>query len=107
MTIPQGNLFPAKNRNTGRARRLMHPNSIKSWREMDIGDRMKQIAGAFEEHGPMTDRQVKNKLGFEDMNSVRPSICSLLDLDIIDECDRVKCPTSNRTVRVCRIKQRG
>lgn len=50
-------------------------------------------------NGPATDREVCNGLGFTDMNSVRPSITTLVQDDKLHEVDSVIDAKTGRTVR--------
>jgi hypothetical protein len=53
----------------------------------------------------MTDREIKENLGFQDMNSVRPRITELItDHDLLKECGTVTDNLTNRPVRLVRIK---
>jgi|TARA_R110000765_G_scaffold46051_1_gene95115 hypothetical protein len=50
--------------------------------------------------GPATDREVKSRLGFDDMNMVRPRITSLLEDGYLDELAQIRCEKTNRLVRL-------
>ncbi len=50
-----------------------------------------------------TDREIKEKMGLSDMNSVRPRITELIKSGHLEETDNTKCPVTNKTVRKVRI----
>ena len=53
---------------------------------------------------PMTDRQVLLTLNAADVNNVRPEITRLKQAGLIEEVGKTKCPITNKTVRMVRIK---
>ena len=88
---------------------MIHANSHKSYESIidGLSGRHKKIWDAFASGGPapgplMTDRQVKNILGLEDMNSVRPRITEMVKKGVLTEESSTKCPVTGKTVRVCR-----
>lgn len=84
----------------------IHINSKMSFRELQetLGKRQGKILQAVTSMKKLvTDRQVKNLLGLEDMNQVRPRISELLRLGVLKEGTPIKCPTTNRLVR--RVKR--
>lgn len=50
--------------------------------------------------GPQTDRDVKEKLGYTDMNQVRPRISELIREKLVIEFSTTVCPVTGQTVRV-------
>ena len=50
-----------------------------------------------------TDRQVKTILGFDDMNQVRPRITELIQLGLLEEVGKTKCPITCKMVRVVNL----
>lgn len=60
-----------------------------------------QIAYFFEKHRPelFTDRQVKEALGYSDMNHARPKITNLIDRGFLKEIDRIHDTGTDRMVR--------
>ena len=85
---------------------MIHRNSIKSFGEISetLGGRHKAIWSTFKSSkGNLTDRQVKEILGLEDMNSVRPRITELVKNGYLTEVDDEKCPVTGKKVRVCEI----
>lgn len=83
----------------------MHPNSLASWRELDPGARHQLILSVYEASiQPLTDREVAQRLGFTDLNAVRPRITELIhDHKRLMECDSVIDGTTNRKVRTATI----
>ena len=55
---------------------------------------------------PLTDRQIKERLGKEDMNNVRPRISELIDFDfLIDHAERI-CPKTKVGVRTLIVNEK-
>ena len=84
---------------------MIHQNSYASYESVieTLSGRHKKIWDAFaSEKKPLTDRQVKNILGLEDMNSVRPRITELVKKGVLMEDSNTKCPVTGKTVRVCK-----
>lgn len=50
----------------------------------------------------LTDREIKTRLGYEEMNHVRPRITALLDRDWLIEAQPTLCRITRKTVRTCR-----
>lgn len=78
----------------------MHPNSRESYPLFDCSTREQQVIGVLIKCGPMTDRQICERLGSADMNHARPSITALHDRGILIEISKVKCETTGRSVRL-------
>ena len=78
----------------------MHENSLRSWRELELGDRHRKICELLSIKGPLTDRQIQEELGFEEKNSVSPCITTLKKKEVIVEVGKTHCKKYNRTVRV-------
>lgn len=86
----------------------IHPCSIESYYEGKMSgyftDRQKEIMHVLKS-GAMTVRQIKNKLGLEDINEVAPRVVELKDeFNILYECDKVRCEKTGKTVQVVAIK---
>lgn len=58
----------------------MHDNSVAAYRagEPKLSARCSAILAWIERHGPHTDREVMEGMGFRDMNNVRPRITELI-----------------------------
>lgn len=78
----------------------MHANSKAAWKTIKTSKRAQQILDFASQHQPMTDRQLRNAMGFDDLNQVRPRVTELHDLGKMFEYATVKCSTTGKTVRV-------
>jgi hypothetical protein len=80
----------------------MHENSIKCFKEeaARLSTRALQVYGWLLKHGPATDRQVKDGMGFGDMNCVRPRITSLVDAGWAKEICKVIDTETTKRVRL-------
>lgn len=83
----------------------MHFNSIRAyWEEIaNLSGRRADVYHVIKKMGEVTDRQVKDALGFSDMNAVRPRITELVEKGLVEECGDVICPVTGKTVRKIRI----
>ena len=80
----------------------MHKNSIVAHRTNRYGDRHRAILAAYQRSDtPLTDRQVKEVLGYDEMNAVRPRINELIDCGALIEMSSSRCPVTGKTVRRC------
>lgn len=82
---------------------MIHLNSIASYRrlaEFQLAERKEMIIGLLVQYGPLTDREVADKLGFVDMNAVRPRITELLQLGWIVETGSIYDMETERHVRM-------
>jgi len=88
---------------------MIHTNSILSRRETEVHGRRLAVLNAYKgfQNGT-TDRDIMHVLGFNDPNKVRPRITSLIEDGFLVECGNIKCPRTNRTVRVvkCVVPER-
>lgn len=80
----------------------MHNNSLKCYAEErpKLGMRAEGILLHVRAYGPMTDRAICERMGYNDLNSVRPRCTELVRSGLLIECGSVKCPVSGKTVRV-------
>lgn len=81
----------------------MHDNSIEAYENLKpkLGERAERILRWMESKPtPMTDREVKDQMGFGDMNEVRPRITELVKHKLLHEVGKRKCPATNKTVRL-------
>lgn len=83
----------------------MHDNSIAAWRseEMKLSARAGAVLAWLHVHGPSTDRQVMEGMGFTEPNSVRPRITELIAQGELEEVRNTKCPVTGKTVRIVRV----
>lgn len=86
-----------------------HPNSTVAFAQEredgKLGHRAAMILDAARRGGTetyFTDRQMMAKLGFTDMNAVRPRITELIDIGLLVEVGAIRCPVTSKKVRVCR-----
>lgn len=82
----------------------LHDNTLAAWQQHDNETREQAVLRILRSRGPMTDREVCAAIGSSDMNFARPTITKLHDNHRLYEYNRVKCPTTNRTVRVSWIR---
>ena len=84
----------------------IHQNSRAAYRELDRQTRAETILETLGKSPvPMTDREIRDALGFTEMNMVRPTITNLLDDGRLIEVGSTLCEETKRTVRlvtVCR-----
>lgn len=79
----------------------VHDHSIKAYvEEKPILDQRSRAIHTFLLGKNLTDREVKNSLGFTDMNDVRPRITELIQQGWAKEVSEVLCPETGKTVRV-------
>lgn len=91
----------------------MHKNSIRAHTEQkDAGKRTRlivEVLNCIQDrprwNGGLTDREIMKRLGFTDMNAVRPRITELIDRGIVEECGDVKDSVTGMTVRLVRLKK--
>jgi len=89
-------------------RRAQHTNSLASYHEgktQSFTRRAQEILGVIARLGPVTDRAVRDALGFPDMNAVRPRITELIEDGVLAEHGTMLDPTTNRNVRVVHINR--
>lgn len=81
---------------------MIHENSLSAYRqEADrLSKRAWLVLAWIDLHGPATDRQVMEGMGFSEPNAVRPRITELVDAGLLVEKDSVKCRRTGKTVRV-------
>ncbi len=83
----------------------LHVHSLEVYRCM-LGlftPRAKRILDLYRERGPMTDRQVMQKLGYTDMNAVRPRISSLVEAGWLVRWNKLPSNPVDRLIRPKRI----
>lgn len=78
----------------------IHQNSLFAWRQLKTTERERLILGALESSGrPMSDREMRDALRFQDMNAVRPRITELVKSGVLKECkDIIEAGRKVRTV---------
>jgi hypothetical protein len=93
---------------SGRGR---HENSLGAHDAMsvELRGRRAEVMGWLRDHGPATDRQVRDGLygPNADMNMVRPRISELLDARVLRELDRVEDASTGMQVRRVEVTGSG
>jgi hypothetical protein len=81
-----------------------HENSSLTYRQNleKFGKRARGIYFSLRIHGPMTERDIMNLVGFREMNSVRPRVTELKKAGLVEECGYRICPATGARVRVVR-----
>lgn len=87
----------------------VHQNSIDAYyqEEPRLSRRALAICDWLEVHGPATDRQIMQALGFREPNAVRPRITELIDMSKVREVRSTRCPVTGKTVRVVDVPRAG
>jgi hypothetical protein len=85
----------------------VHDNSIAAYRseEPRLSRRAEAVLAWITAHGPHTDREVMEGMGFREPNSVRPRITELIDASKLMEVGNVRCPVTGKTVRRVDIRR--
>lgn len=80
----------------------MHPNSLKAYAEErdNLSDRAQEILANVRVHGSGTDREIMNRMGFDEPNQVRPRITELVQQGLLKELGAAICPVTKKTVRI-------
>ena len=79
----------------------MHENSVAAYATLDLSDRCQKILDVYRSSTvSLTDREVADRLGFSDMNNVRPFITRMIDQLLLGETGKAKCATTGKTVRL-------
>lgn len=89
---------------------MIHDNSMMAYSDVkpELSGRRKDIYLAMKGTSKKcTDREIKELMGFGDMNAVRPRITELIKFGYIEEVGSVKCPVTNQTVRQVMIINEG
>jgi hypothetical protein len=85
----------------------IHDNSLTAFHSLNREHRREFVLKAYKACGSLTDREVKEYLGLEDMDEVRPRISEMIKIGILVECgERIDLKT-RRPVRISRIKLPG
>lgn len=85
----------------------MHENSLAAYEAngFRFSLRSRMIAVVYARSGtPLTDREVGLKLGFADMNAVKPRISEMVRQGVLVECGKSWDPSTKATVRLCRLR---
>lgn len=84
--------------------KAIHGNSLGAYQRLNKKARHEVILRAycFSRNG-LTDREVLKKIGFTDMNSVRPRITELIQDGQLKDVGKTKDFVTSKMVRVCRL----
>ena len=82
----------------------IHNNSMAAFQSFDRKTRCHIVYRVYEVFGPSTDREVAYRLGFSDLNSVRPRITEMIDAGHLKECGNKADDLTGKSVRLVRIK---
>jgi len=87
----------------------VHANSIIAWHRLDKESRLARILAVYRTSScPLTDREVAERLGFTDMNAVRPRITEAIGDDLnpgpLRECPSIICPRTKHRVRTVSLR---
>lgn len=83
----------------------VHENSRRTYNHLNntLNHRERVVLDGYYRHGAMADRQLKDHLGFDDMNDVRPRISDLIRKGLVVELPIKHLDSkTNVLVRVCR-----
>lgn len=84
---------------------IMHANSLDAYdsEAAHFSRREAEIHAALTRTTePATDRDICRRLGYSDMNAVRPRLTELIAGGWVEECGSVRCPVTGKTVRLVR-----
>ena len=83
----------------------VHENSRETYKELSdyLSGRKLEIYNYIEKRGQSSDRQIKDGLGFDDMNKVRPRITELVTSGLLVEGENIIDPVTSRPVRTVLI----
>jgi len=86
---------------------MIHTNSIIAYYEgrFKFSKRECEILGyLLMNPQPITDRKLKDALRYVDMDSVRPRITELIKKGCIEQCGRVTCSLTGKSVRLIKVR---
>jgi len=80
----------------------MHENSLFAYAEEKrlLGARARAILDDVTRNGAATDRKIMARMGFADMNSVRPRVTELIEDGYLREGGSTTCAVTGKTVRI-------
>lgn len=88
-------------------RTAVHANSLAAFRAEapTLSRRSEMVLDWVRSHGPATDRQVMDGLGFRDPNAVRPRVTELVLDGLLVEIGTTRCTTTGKTVRLVDVRR--
>jgi hypothetical protein len=80
----------------------MHANSLLAYEEERprLSARAELVFANVKQHGPGTDREIMARMGFTDLNQVRPRITELVKSGLLVEVAQRVCDVTGKRVRV-------
>jgi len=84
-----------------------HANSAQSFHTLNREQRRDAVKRVYEVHGSLTDREVAMRLGYSDLNCVRPRITEMISDGVLVECGAKVDMVSGKRVRLVRIRLIG
>jgi chromosome segregation and condensation protein ScpB len=81
----------------------VHQNSAKCYHESrhELSKRAEEVLSCYRGmKQPLTDRQVKEMLGYSDSNAVRPRVTEMIDMGILREVGKTVDTVTGKTVRL-------
>ena len=88
---------------------MVHENSRDAYYEElesgKIDTRTQAVLNVITLHEGLTARQIARKLGFDDLNAVRPRLTELKESYMVTEGEKVKCDESGKSVSTFYLKR--
>ena len=83
------------------------PKTAKdAFKKLKPGSRYEQILNCVRQASePLTDRQIKDKLGYPDLNNIRPRVSELIDYGYLRKHSKRICPVTQIFVRTVTAKE--
>ena len=81
----------------------VHDNSVAAYHSLDLAPRLSAVLNVYlGSLCPLTDREVKEVLGFDECNAVRPRCTKLIELGLLEEVgNKQRDHVTGKKVRVC------
>ncbi len=80
----------------------IHANSLAAFDGVELGKREALVLSCYLLAGvAITDRDAMQRIGFSDMNAVRPRVTSLIGRKLLQEVGSVTDETTGKRVRLC------
>jgi hypothetical protein len=86
---------------------VVHRNSLSAYHSEDFNPREQAIVACLDASSvPLTAREIAGRLGFQDLNAVKPRLTRLKDIHAVCEAGDVRCPVSGKTVSTYALVRR-
>lgn len=81
-----------------------HPHSREAYDELQVAQKLPRRAAAIYKWmlahpGAWTDREIAARMGYPDMNCVRPRLTEMVQWGLLIEADAILCPLTRKRVR--------